>query len=53
VRIAVLEQAYGLPAGKAGGLLARLKALELLVMGEESGGALSTRVAALEVLTWL
>ena len=53
VRIAVLEQAYGLPAGKAGGLLARLKALELLVTGEEIGGTVPARVAALEALSGL
>jgi hypothetical protein len=52
-RITRLEQAYGLPGGKAGGLIPRLKALELLVNGEESTGTLPDRVAALEELSGL
>jgi serine/threonine-protein kinase/endoribonuclease IRE1 len=48
VRLARLEQEYDLPCGKAGGLIPRLKALELLVNGAESKGTLPARVAALE-----
>ena len=45
-RIARLEQPYGPP--RTGGILPRLKALELMVIGEEStGGALPARITAL------
>jgi hypothetical protein len=48
-RIARLEQLYGPP--RTGGILPRLRALELMVIGEEStGGTLPARITALEEL---
>jgi hypothetical protein len=52
-QIARLEATFSLPGGQTGGLIPRLKALELLVHGEESKGTLPCRVAVLEELSGL
>jgi hypothetical protein len=52
-RIARLEAIFSLPGGQIGGLIPRVKALELLLNGEETKGALPARVAVLEELSGL